>query len=700
MSEERWFYLRGGEASLLIDVAPAGGGLPRIVHWGGDLGDDPDFEAIVAALPAPLWGARLDVPCPPCVLPGMEGGYFGLPALAPQHTQGWSFDGVDEDDDGFTLRLALQGAQATRIEIDYRLSDNGVLQTRTRASDLPDGLTWIAALALPLPQWAHEVMTFGGDWAREFAPHRQILANGALLLESRRGRPGHDRFPALIAGSPQFGDDAGEVYAVTLGWSGSHRLSVERLREGDVLVQAGELMPDGDVVDDVYESPWAFAAYSARGLNGAMQTMHAFQRSQLLPKQVSKKPRLVHLNTWEAVYFNHDLDALRALATRAAELGVERFVLDDGWFKGRANDRAGLGDWIPDREKFPDGLTPLIDHVRRLGMEFGLWVEPEMVNPDSDLARGHPHWLRREADGSLLLQRNQAVLDLSEPELVEHLYETLNTLLTAHPISYLKWDMNRDLTGISRSGLPNHGTYVRAIYGLIDRLRAAHPDVEIEACASGGGRADWGMLARSERVWTSDSNDALDRFEIQRVASLFLPLEVMGAHIGPAACHITGRRLSLDLRAHVAMFGHMGLELDIRALSETEGARLKSHLANYKRFRDLLHSGRLWRMSLNDPDHGALGVTSADKRQALFLLLRCSSHELGRGTNLWFPGLSADAEYRITAVAPISPSGEQCLSPALRAGDLVLSGTVLMTRGLDLFLPRPESSLLLHLERV
>src|SRR4029079_1759292 len=183
-------------------------------------------------------------------------------------------------------------------------------------------------------------------------------------------------------------------------------------------------------------------------------------------------------------------------------------------------------------------------------------------------------------------------------------------------------DMNRDLTGVSRAALPDHGGYVRALYGLIERLVAAQPDVEIEACASGGGRAAWGMLARTTRVWTSDSNDALDRFEIQRGASLFLPLEVLGAHVGPAACHITGRRLSLDLRAHVAMFGHMGLELDIRALSDAEGARLKAHLSNYKRFRGLLHTGRLWRMSLNDPDHGAMGVTGFDKKQALFLLVR------------------------------------------------------------------------------
>jgi alpha-galactosidase len=697
---ERWFYLRGGEASLLIDVAPVGGGLPRVAHFGCDLGEDPDFEALAAAAPVPLWGARLDVPCPPCVLPGMEGGYFGLAALAPAHAQGWSFDGIDEDDNGLTLRFDMQGQHTTRIEIDFRLSDNGVLQTRTRASDLPDGLTWLAALALPLPQWTHEVLSFGGDWAREFTLHRQTLVNGAAVFESRRGRPGHDRFPGLIAGAPGFADDSGEVYAVTLGWSGSHRLSVERLREGDVIVQAGELMPDGDVVDDAYESPWAYAAFSGRGLNGVMHTLHAFLRERIIPKSVAKKPRPVHLNTWEAVYFDHDQDALRALAMRAAELGVERFVLDDGWFKGRAHARAGLGDWIPDRGKFPDGLAPLIDHVRGLGLEFGLWVEPEMVNPDSDLARAHPHWLRREADGSLLLQRNQAVLDLNEPDIAEYLFDALRALLAAYPITYLKWDMNRDLTGVSRSGMPGHGGYVRALYDLIDRLRAAHPGVEIESCASGGGRGDWGIASRTERVWTSDSNDALDRFDIQRNACLFLPPEILGAHVGPAACHITGRRLSLDLRAHVAMFGHMGLELDVRALSGAETTRLKGHIANYKRLRGLLHAGRVWRVNLNDPDHGALGVTSGDKRQALFLLVRRTSEALGRGVNLWFPGLAADGDYRVAPVAPISPSAEQCLSPALRSGHLVLTGNILMGRGLDFFLPRPESSLLLHLERV
>ncbi|MBL9098006.1 MAG: alpha-galactosidase, partial [Alphaproteobacteria bacterium] len=380
---QRWHYLRGGEVSLLIDARPGGDALPRIVHFGADLGAMPDFDAIAAAAPAVMWGARMDVPCPPCVLPGAEAGYFGMPAVAGG---AWAFERASGGGDSVTLHLRA-GGQA--VGITYRLSPQGVLAARV------EGMA--AAVALPLPAWAHDLISFGGDWAREFSPARQTLGNGALVFESRRGRPGHDRFPGLIVGAGGFSDDHGDVYAVTLGWSGSHRLCVERLREGGVVVQAGE-------IDGGADGPWVYATHSPRGLNGAMQALHAFVRERIVPKTVAARPRPVHYNTWEAIYFDHDEVTLRTLAGRAASVGAERFVLDDGWFKGRASDRAGLGDWVVDTKKFPNGLQPLIAHVRSLGMEFGLWVEPEMVNPDSDLARAHPDWIRRDGDG-LLLQR-------------------------------------------------------------------------------------------------------------------------------------------------------------------------------------------------------------------------------------------------------------------------------------------------------
>jgi alpha-galactosidase len=665
---KRWLYLRGGETALLIDAAPGDDALPRVVHFGADLGEAPDFAAIAAA-PRALWGARLDVPQPPCVLPGAEAGYFGMPAVEPRLQNQWALEAIEQLPDGFSLRFAF-------ASVDYRMSAHGVLASRVRVHERE--MRWLAAMALPLPASACEVLSLGGDWAREFASERRTLASGALVFESRRGRPGHDRFPGLFVGAPGFGDDHGAVYGIALGWSGSHRLSVERLREGDVIVQAGE-------IDGGSESPWAYATFSPRGLNGAMQTLHAFVRERIVPRSVAAKPRPVHYNTWEAIYFDHDEPTLRALADRAAAVGAERFVLDDGWCKGRVNDRAGLGDWTIDAKKFPNGLQPLIAHVRGLGMEFGLWVEPEMVNPDSDLARAHPEWIRRDGP-HLLLQRHQAVLDLGNRAVVEHLFGALDALLSQHQISYLKWDMNRDLTG------PGHGDYVRAVYALIDRLREAHQGVEIETCASGGGRCDFGMLSRAERVWVSDSNDALDRFDIQRNANLFLPPEIAGVHVGPAACHITGRRLSLDLRAHVATFGHMGLELDLRELSDSDAERLKSHIANYKRFRSLIHSGRYWRVSM-DADHAGVCVTSSDA--GLALVVRTGSAALGRGTMLKVPGLGDDVTYRVAAVAPVSPSVERGLAPALKDGSLALTGRLLAVRGLELFLPRPESSLLI-----
>jgi alpha-galactosidase len=319
-----------------------------------------------------------------------------------------------------------------------------------------------------------------------------------------------------------------------------------------------------------------------------------------------------------------------------------------------------------------------------------------MVNPDSDLARHHPGWLRREADGSLLLQRNQAVLDLTEPKAAAHVFGQIDALLSAHPFAYLKWDMNRDITGTSHSGGADHSGQTLAVYQLIDRLRLAHPGVEIESCASGGGRCDFGMLSRSERVWVSDSNDALDRFDIQRNANLFLPPEVCGLHVGPAACHVTGRRLGLDLRAHVAIFGHMGLELDLAGLDEAESQRLAAHITTYKKFRQLMHTGRYWRCELPGPDHRGVCVTSLSQDEALVLVVRTGSAELGRGTNIRIPGLAAETGYRVQALAPMSTSVEKSLAEGVRNGSLRLTGRVLSNRGLDLFLPRPETSVLLH----
>jgi alpha-galactosidase len=698
---QRWHFLQSGGTALLIDVQD--GQFPFVRHFGPALDGPHDFDGLAAATPQPLWGARLDTPRPPATLPGIEPGFFGFPALSPASPGTWNFQSVtaDETAKGPRLRIAYKRqspGKGTLTQVIQAFGDSGVIGMRLTATGWEEPSSWAAAMALPLPATVAESLTFDGDWAREMSARRTALGPGGLVLESRRGRPGHDRFPGFFLGEAGFGEDSGDVYAFTLGWSGNARLRADPQREGGWIVQLGELLLDGDEAYDSFDTPWAYATFSACGLNGTGATLQRFVRERISPPLAQSRPRPVHYNTWEAVYFKHDIPVLRDLAERAAQVGAERFVLDDGWFRGRDSDRRSLGDWTPDPDKYPSGLTPLIEHVRSLGMEFGLWVEPEMVNPDSDLARANPGWLRREPDGSVTLQRNQAVLDFAARGVSDHIFHVLTELLSSYPISYLKWDMNRDLTGLDAEVRPGHAEYVRAVYDLIERVRAAHPVVEIEACASGGGRMDYGMLGLADRVWTSDSNDALDRLEIQRNAALFVPPEIMGAHVGPATCHITGRRLSLDLRAHVATFGHMGLELDLRALQTPELARLSQHIANHVRFRPLIHSGVILRLAFADPDHSGLSAAEPNG-DVLALIVRTGSARLGQGTNVRFPGLEPDARFLVQAVRPVTPAVEACLAPALTADGVAVSGRTLAARGLDLFLPRPETSVLLFLQR-
>lgn len=698
---ERWYFLQSGGTALLIDAQS--GQFPSIRHFGAALGADVDFDALAASDPLPLWGARLDKPRPPSTLPGIEPGFFGFPALSPASPGTWNYEGVvaDETPKGPRLRVTYRRQAPGKGKLTQHIQafgDSGVIGMRLTAETWEEPSSWAAAMVVPVPSSSCEALTFDGDWAREFSARRTEIGPAGLILESRRGRPGHDRFPGFFLGEMGFGEDTGHVYAFTLGWSGNARLRVDPQREGGFIVQLGELLLDGDEAYDSFDTPWAYATFSACGLNGAGAVLQRFVRERISPPLAQSRPRPVHYNTWEAVYFKHDMSVLRDLAERAAQVGVERFVLDDGWFRGRDNDRTSLGDWTPDSTKYPSGLTPLIEHVRTLGMEFGLWVEPEMVNPDSDLARANPGWLRREADGSITLQRNQAVLDFAAKGVSDHIFRILTDLLSAHPIAYLKWDMNRDLTGLDAEVRPGHAEYVRSVYDLIERVRAAHPVVEIEACASGGGRMDYGILSLTDRVWTSDSNDALDRLEIQRNAALFIPPEITGAHVGPATCHITGRRLSLDLRAHVATFGHMGLELDLRTLPEPELARLSQHIANHTRFRPLIHSGVLLRLAFADPDHSGL-CAAEPEGDLLLLVVRTGSLRLGQGTNVKFPGLDPKARYRVQAVRPVSPSVEACLAAGLLKDGVVLTGQILAARGLDLFLPRPETSVLLFMQR-
>ncbi|MEG8036921.1 alpha-galactosidase [Sphingomonas sp. LR61] len=340
------------------------------------------------------------------------------------------------------------------------------------------------------------------------------------------------------------------------------------------------------------------------------------------PPRSPEAPRPVVLNTWEAVYYRQGLAPLVALAETAADIGVERFVLDDGWFLGRRSDSTSLGDWRVDPTVWPDGLGPLVDRVRGLGMEFGLWFEPEMVSPVSELAAAHPEWLLQRPEDDVRTWRNQYVLDMANPLARAYVLEAMSAVIGAHHVDFVKWDQNRDIVHAVHAGRAGIDAHTRGVWTLMDALRARHPWLEIEACASGGARVDLGVLERTDRVWPSDSNDAFERLPIQRWTEALLPLELIGSHVGPEVSHTTGRHLDLDFRMAVSLFGSAGIETDVTRLSPTELDRLRAWTALYKRERGLLHTGRLRHLELGDPGLVATSVVAVDRSRALVRVAR------------------------------------------------------------------------------
>jgi len=418
-------------------------------------------------------------------------------------------------------------------------------------------------------------------------------------------------------------------------------------------------------------------------------------REHALPDRSAWPTRKVHLNSWEALGFGLSESKLKTLARHAAELGVERFVLDDGWFGGRRNDQSSLGDWRVSSDVFPNGLAPLITHVQSLGMDFGLWVEPEMVSPKSDLYSAHPDWCLHQEARERPTMRHQLVLDLTRREVSDYLFDCLDALLANHRIAYLKWDHNRDLFPVAGQSFRQ----TRALYDLIDRLRDAHPEVEIESCASGGGRVDFGILSRTHRIWPSDNNDAIERVRIVRAWSQFLPLEVLGNHVGPSPNPITGRQLGMDFRAKVAMFGHLGVEADPGCMPAADRAILAKHIELYKNWRGVLHSGALFR--LDHPSESISGLMAVDGSKALALVTQTQFASRFDVPPIRLDGLESAARYRVTLPRPWPGKASLYLPDWQRwRNGLILSGKALMTEGISLPLTHPETAWLVALERI
>ncbi|MGW4411823.1 alpha-galactosidase [Nonomuraea sp. NPDC004702] len=681
-----------GSALVLDDSGP---GLPRVRHYGADLG------AVAGADLAP---ALLSLAPAPALLPGQDESWFGRPGLsgdrAGEHWPvRWSAESVEtaaEPGTGGRVTVAAVDAEAgLRLLSELVMDASGVVMMRhtvTNTAASPYRLQGLTC-ALPLPARAGELLDFTGRWALEKVPQRREFGQGVWSRESRRGRTGHDATGLLVAGTPGFGFRSGEVWAVHAGWSGGHVHYAERLVEGQAVLAAGELLEPGEITlaqDGAYTIPWVYFTWSGSGLDEAAGRLHDHLRAA---RPLPVRP--VTLNNWEATYFDHGLDRLRELADKAAAAGVERFVLDDGWFRHRRHDRAGLGDWYVDEDVWPGGLHPLAEHVRELGLQFGLWFEPEMVNPDSDLARAHPDWILARAARPPALWRNQQVLDLARPEVYDYLLDRLDTLTREYALDYIKWDHNRDLAEPVHDGTPGVHAQTAAVYRLIDELRRRHPGLEIESCSSGGARIDYGVLARTDRVWASDSNDALDRQAIQRWTGLLVPPDRMGCHVGAPHDHITGRALPLAFRAATAMFGHMGVEWDLTSASPQELEELGVWIALHKRLRPVLHAGRVVRADHPDPSTLVHGVVLPEK--AVFACVQLTSRVTVSPEPLRLPGLDPAALYEVRAAGPL-PEGaglpQWVFAPAR------LPGAALAELGLPGPALRPASALVFEVERV
>ena len=573
-------------------------------------------------------------------------------------------------------------------------------------------IDWASVVCIAAPAELTELISLTGRWAGEFHPQRHSLTQHGFITENRRGRTSQDNSPGFVLCEPNCTEQMGACLGLHLGWSGNYRARVDCLNDGRRIAQLGENFGPGELQllpGTSYTTPVLYASYSAAGLSGMSQNFHDYYRAHLRDERIRERPRPVHYNTWEGIYFDHDTDKLLGLAAAAADIGVERFVLDDGWFLGRRDDSRGLGDWFVDPDVYPNGLQPLIDAVQGHGMEFGLWVEPEMVNPDSELYRNHPDWVLSAPTAPQLGWRNQLVLNLTRSDVRDYLYGRMDALLSAYDIAYLKWDMNRDLThpgGSSADGdasinLTQVHQQTLALYQLIDDLRAAHPTVEIESCSSGGARADYGILRRTDRLWTSDSNDAIDRQRIQRGASMFFPLEVLGAHVGPYDCHITGRKLSMALRAATALFGHMGVEANLLEIPQQDREELAAAIALYKTHRKLIHTGDCHRLERSSAEN-CIAVVAKNKRQALVSFAELDSKWQTQVAPLRFVGLDPAIDYRMSIIWPptIASAAADVKSAADDFKVASASGELLMNVGIQPPLLRPQSSVIFQLQAV
>ncbi len=566
-----------------------------------------------------------------------------------------------------------------------------------------------ACLDLPFGDW--DLVHFHGRHAMERKMERTPLPHAITTVSSTRGASSHHHNPFVILCDHTATEDHGLCYGVMPVYSGSHRTDIEVDQNGLTRLVTGlhderfswQLEPG-----ESFTAPEVLLCCTPDGLGDLSRHYHTFLRRNICRSPFRYARRPVLINNWEATYFDFNTESICRIAEKAASLGVEMMVLDDGWFGKRDDDNTGLGDWFVNEKKLPGGLQPLIERVNALGMKFGLWVEPEMVSEDSDLYRAHPDWALTLPGRTPAMGRNQLVLDMGRPEVVDYLTQRLSTLLRENHIEYIKWDMNRNMSDVYSRALPPERQgetahrYMLGVYKLLDRLTTAFPHVLFEGCAGGGGRFDAGMLCYFPQIWCSDNTDAIERLSIQHGTSFGYPVSCMGAHVSACPNHQTGRTVPLWTRAVVAMSGTFGYELDLGRLTDEECDQVRDQIKTFQRYYDVIQNGAYYRLS--DPDRQPRYVAwqTVTPTESLVSLVLTHPEANARPLHLCLKGLEEDALYKVDElnVYGVTATPESGDNPASQVG-AVCSGSMLMYAGYILpHLIGDAPSVQLHLTRL
>lgn len=584
------------------------------------------------------------------------------------------------------------------VQLQYTVFEN--LDAITRAVKIINGgektiyLTKVLSACLDMDNQDFSMLSLHGSWARERRMQYRKIGHGRQGVFSERGETSHQNHPFIGLTTPEISQTQGQVYGMHFVYSGNFHTLAEVDQFDSVRAVMGigpynfswKLMPG-----DGFQAPEVVMVYSAEGLGHMSRTLHDLYRDHLIRSPWKNKKRPILINNWEATYFDFNTDKLIAIAKQAADVGIEMLVMDDGWFGNRFDDNRALGDWVVNEEKLPGGLKRLVEEVNKLGLKFGIWMEPEMISPDSDLYRAHPDWAIAVPGRTAGLCRNQYVLDLTRPEVLEHTWQSICNVLNSANIEYVKWDMNRQLADLGSLGLDAdrqgelYHRYVLAVYELQERLIKTFPNLLLENCSGGGARFDPGMLYYSPQIWCSDDTDAIERLAIQEGTALIYPLSSMGAHVSDCPNHTVGRVTPFETRGHVALAGTFGYELDVTKIPQADRDMIPKQVEMYHKYNDLVRSGDYYRIASYRENgyYDCWQVVSKDGKQALVTFVQVLGRANYHSRRLILQGLESDSEYRIEGT-------QQCYR-----------GDVLMQCGLPIQnLWGDFRSCLIHLEKI